>query len=153
MNASMPGEPRQPPAIDDLARAAAADYHAVMDKRLSVLEMRFDTVLPTLATKADIAELRMEQERLRGDIAIAHERLGSNMAAAHEHLASGTALGLERLRTDFNTAQEKLSTDFTTAQAEIRGATTRLDVVARQRCGRNDWGVNATRLRGWLSQL
>lgn len=36
-----------------------------MDRRLIVLETRFDTILPTLATKADLISLKSE---LRADI-------------------------------------------------------------------------------------
>jgi hypothetical protein len=38
----------------------------LVDRRLTILETRFDTILPTLATKADLAELKAE---LKGDIA------------------------------------------------------------------------------------
>jgi hypothetical protein len=31
-----------------------------LDRRLTTLETRFDTILPTLATKADLAELKSE---------------------------------------------------------------------------------------------
>ena len=31
-----------------------------LDRRLTILETRFDTILPTLATKADLAELKAE---------------------------------------------------------------------------------------------
>jgi hypothetical protein len=40
--------------------------------------------------------------------------------------------------------------DYTTAQAENRGSTTRLDLYARQRFGKADFGVNAARLKTWL---
>jgi uncharacterized protein (DUF1499 family) len=43
--------------------------------------------------------------------------------------------------------------DFTTAQAVSQGDKTRLDIVARQRFGRGDMGVNAARLKEWLSRL
>jgi Protein of unknown function (DUF1499) len=43
--------------------------------------------------------------------------------------------------------------DYTTAQAETRGASTRLDMAARQRFGQGDMGVNAARLKLWLGQL
>ena len=36
------------------------DYIRNMDNRLVALEVRFDTLLPTLATKADLAELKAE---------------------------------------------------------------------------------------------
>jgi hypothetical protein len=35
-----------------------------MDNSLTALEARFDTILPTLATKADIAELRGDFHRM-----------------------------------------------------------------------------------------
>jgi hypothetical protein len=44
----------------DLANGDLAAYIRKMDRRLIVLETRFDTILPTLATKADLIELRAE---------------------------------------------------------------------------------------------
>jgi hypothetical protein len=49
----------------DLANSAPASYSRNMDRRLIVLETRFDTILPTLATKADLISLKSE---LRADI-------------------------------------------------------------------------------------
>ncbi|MFN3970614.1 MAG: DUF1499 domain-containing protein [Gemmobacter sp.] len=43
--------------------------------------------------------------------------------------------------------------DYTTAEARDLGDGTRLDVLARLRFGGYDLGVNAARLRGWLSRL
>jgi hypothetical protein len=40
----------------------ADPYH--LDRRLTILETRFDTILPTLATKADLAELKAELKTL-----------------------------------------------------------------------------------------
>lgn len=92
MNAPMPGEPRKPEDTDDVAARTVAEYHASMDKRLSILEMRFDTVLPTLATKADLAELRTEiltaQERLRSDFNVAHEKLRGEILNAMRAIQS-----------------------------------------------------------------
>lgn len=91
MNASMPGEPRKPGDTDDVAAVAVPAYHASTDKRLSILEMRFDTVLPTLATKVDLAELRTEiltaQERLRADVsaAMAGQRVDMATLSAKLH--------------------------------------------------------------------
>ncbi len=36
-----------------------ADYYQI-DRRLTVLETRFDTILPTLATKTDLSDLKAE---------------------------------------------------------------------------------------------
>jgi hypothetical protein len=49
-----------------------------MDKRLIILETRFDTILPMLATKADLAELRAE---MKADLKEA-------MAGVHKWLAA-----------------------------------------------------------------
>ena len=90
MNASMPGEPRTPGNADDVAATSVQAYHANMDKRLAILEMRFDTVLPTLATKADLAEFRTEiltaLERLRSDFNVSHEKLRTELLGAMHDL-------------------------------------------------------------------
>jgi hypothetical protein len=39
-----------------------------MDTRLTALETRFDTILPTLATKADFAELKSEFSDLKTEM-------------------------------------------------------------------------------------
>jgi hypothetical protein len=49
----------------ELANGGSPDYHQSMDRRLIVLETRFDTILPTLVTKADLIGLRAE---LKADI-------------------------------------------------------------------------------------
>jgi Protein of unknown function (DUF1499) len=43
--------------------------------------------------------------------------------------------------------------DYTTAEAKTRQTTTRLDIYARQRFGRKDFGVNAARLTAWLKDF
>jgi hypothetical protein len=52
-------------ADHELANGEAPDYYRKMDRRLIVLETRFDTIVPTLATKADLIGLRAE---LKADI-------------------------------------------------------------------------------------
>jgi hypothetical protein len=44
----------------DIANGDRDDYIRGMDRRLIILETRFDTILPTLATKADLANLKAE---------------------------------------------------------------------------------------------
>lgn len=39
-----------------------------MDSRLTALETRFDTILPTLATKSDLAELRAEVHKMSSEV-------------------------------------------------------------------------------------
>lgn len=112
MNASMPGEPRKPGDADDVAAVAVPAYHASTDKRLSILEMPFDTVLPTLATKVDLAELRTEiltaQERLRGDIAVAHEKLRGEVTAALLGIRVEIATLSDKLHEDMNKLHRRL---------------------------------------------
>lgn len=43
--------------------------------------------------------------------------------------------------------------DYTTAQVTAEDGGTRLDILARSRFGAGDWGVNAARLKAWLSAL
>ena len=43
--------------------------------------------------------------------------------------------------------------DYTTAQAQTRGDQARIEIIARLRFGGSDFGVNAARLRAWLSAL
>jgi hypothetical protein len=52
-------------ATEEHAVAQGPDPY-LLDRRLTILETRFDTILPTLATKADLAELRAE---LKAEIA------------------------------------------------------------------------------------
>ena len=49
----MPTDMNNPPPPRD------SDYYQ-LDRRLTVLETRFDTILPMLATKTDLAELKSE---------------------------------------------------------------------------------------------
>jgi hypothetical protein len=52
MEPSMPSDLNKPTPPD-------GDYYQV-DRRLTILETRFDTILPTLATKADLIELKSQ---------------------------------------------------------------------------------------------
>ena len=46
-----------------------------IEERVTVLETRFDTILPTLATKADIAVVATEITRLEGRMDTMNERM------------------------------------------------------------------------------
>ncbi|MES2016658.1 MAG: hypothetical protein V4484_09190 [Pseudomonadota bacterium] len=65
--------------VPNLAGGGEPPYDREMDRRLTVLETRFDTILPTLATKADVAALRAEVmvgfEQLRADQLKLHNSL------------------------------------------------------------------------------
>ena len=53
-----------------------------LEDRVTILETRFDTVLPTLATKADIAEVKTDMAEIRTDMA----RMQGEMKAMDERL-------------------------------------------------------------------
>lgn len=50
-----------------------------LDRRLTVLETRFDTILPTLATKQDLQELRAEVRQMFAEQRQAFEKLRADM--------------------------------------------------------------------------
>ena len=64
MNAVNSGAPDPDSKRTAGAGGGGPPYDAGLDRRLVVLETRFDTILPTLATKTDLAELRVDFERL-----------------------------------------------------------------------------------------
>jgi hypothetical protein len=53
------------------------------DRRLTIIETRFDTILPTLATKADLAELRAE---IKAELADTRRAIEKDLARAKEDL-------------------------------------------------------------------
>lgn len=64
----------------DLANSDAPDYYRKMDRRLIILETRFDTILPMLATKTDLIELKAElKEELRDLKAEMHKWMTATM--------------------------------------------------------------------------
>ena len=76
-------------------------YYHEMDRRLTVLETRFDTLLPTLATKSDL-------EALRSEVRAGLEKLRGEFRAELEKLRAEFRVELEKLRTD----QLKMHNDF-----------------------------------------
>ncbi|WLI88529.1 hypothetical protein Q4S45_17620 [Massilia sp. R2A-15] len=44
----------------ELANSEPPAYYHKMDRRLIILETRFDVILPTIATKSDLIELRSQ---------------------------------------------------------------------------------------------
>ncbi|NHZ41427.1 hypothetical protein [Massilia aquatica] len=68
MNVVNSGPPDPENKRASVAGGGGPPYDTDMDRRLTVLETRFDTILPTLATKADLAELRLDVERMHVDL-------------------------------------------------------------------------------------
>ncbi len=61
-------QPNSETDAPELANGDPAAYIRKMDRRLIILETRFDTILPTLATKADLIELRAEMRAMNADL-------------------------------------------------------------------------------------
>jgi hypothetical protein len=71
-------------AVPSVAGGGEPPYDKDMDRRLTVLETRFDTILPTLATKYDLealrSDFRTEHEKLRSDFRTEHEKLRADVS-------------------------------------------------------------------------
>ena len=55
-----------------------------LEDRVTILETRLDAVLPTVATKADIAEIKTDMARLEGKVDAMEARLEGKMDAMNE---------------------------------------------------------------------
>jgi hypothetical protein len=83
-----------------------------LEERVTILETRLDTILPTLATKEDIARLEGKMdamnERLGGRIDALGERLGGEIEATNRRLGGKIeALG-ERLGGEIEATNRRL---------------------------------------------
>lgn len=61
--------------------------YPTLEDRVTILETRLDTVLPTLATKADIAEIKTEMARLEGKM----DAIGNRLILQFAGIAIGVA--------------------------------------------------------------
>ena len=57
-----------------------------LEDRMTILETRFDTILPTLATKADIAEIKTDMARMEGKMEAMNERQNGKIDALGNRL-------------------------------------------------------------------
>ncbi len=105
-----------------------------LEERVTILETRFDTILPTLATKEDIAKLegridavderlggRIDavDERLGGRIDAVDERLGGKIDAVEERLGGRIDAGNERLEGKIDAMGYRLLIGFTSVAAAV----------------------------------
>ncbi|MBC5767296.1 DUF1640 domain-containing protein [Ramlibacter albus] len=73
----------------------AANYDADMDHRMTMLEAKWDAILPTLATKSDVAELRTE---LRTEM---QKGFGEVRAEVHKEIG-GMRTEIQEVRTEIH---------------------------------------------------
>jgi hypothetical protein len=85
-------------ASTDVAGGGEPPYDGGMEHRMTALETRFDTILPTLATKADVASLRTEIEGLRLEIKADIDTLRLSTKADIDALRLSTKADIDALR-------------------------------------------------------
>jgi hypothetical protein len=112
-------------AVPSVAGGGEPPYDGDMDKRLTVLETRFDTILPTLATKSDVEALRAEVhvgfEKFCGEFRSENQKLRCEFGGENEKLRSGFGNENEELRGEFRGENEKLRREFRTESEKLRG--------------------------------
>ena len=57
-----------------------------LEERVTILETRLDTILPTLATKEDVADVKADIARLEGKMDAMNERLEGKIEAGNTRL-------------------------------------------------------------------
>lgn len=101
MSAVPSGPPESGKKRVPVAGGGGPPYDGDMDRRLTVLETRFDTILPTLATKADLAELRLDMngqmEKLRLDMNGQMEKLRRDLGEKMDALRVELHLALTNM--------------------------------------------------------
>ena len=101
-----------------------------LEERVTILETRFDAILPTLATKEDIARLEGKidamSERLDGKIDAMSERLDGKIDAMSKRLDGKIDTSNERIDGKFDTVNKRIDAieyrmliKFTSAVAAI----------------------------------
>ncbi len=88
MNAVPNGPPEPGKQAASVAGGAGPPHDFALDRRLTVLETRFDTILPTLATKADLGALRLEVEKIRSELLGKIDEVGSELRGKIDALGS-----------------------------------------------------------------
>lgn len=88
-------------AVPTVAGGGEPPYDKDMDRRLTVLETRFDTILPTLATRTDV-------EALRAEVQAGFEKFCGEFRGENEKLRGEN----EKLRGEFRSENEKLRDDM-----------------------------------------
>jgi roadblock/LC7 domain-containing protein len=64
-----------------VAGGGGPSYHEGMEPRVTALETRLDTILPTLATKADIGDMRADMHKMHGEMRAEMHKMHTEMHA------------------------------------------------------------------------
>ena len=97
-----------------------------LEDRVTILETRLDTVLPTLATKADIAEIKTDMARLEGKMDAMNERQEGKIDAMDARLEGR----IDRLEEKVDTKIDALGNRLIIQFAGIAVAVAALTVAA-----------------------
>lgn len=112
-NEKTPGAPGGPRA---LGRGGVPPPDGGLEKRVAFLEVQFATVLPTLATKKDLADVRMEMAgmhaELHAEIAVVHTEIAGLRGELHTEIA--------QLRDEVHTGIAQLRDEVRTEIAQLR---------------------------------
>jgi hypothetical protein len=103
----------------DVAGGGEPPYYGGMEHRMTALETRLDTILPTLATKADMEGLRAEMEGLRAEMGGLRAEMGGLRVTTKADIEGLRAeIEIAGLRTDAKLAE--LRSDMHKMHADIK---------------------------------
>jgi Mg2+ and Co2+ transporter CorA len=103
-----------------VAGAGGPPYHGDMEPRVTALETRLDTILPTLATKADIADMRADTQKnlaeMRGEMQESHAEMRVEMQQAHAEMRAEMHVEMRKM----NDTLHNMAVEMHKMNAEIK---------------------------------
>ncbi|MES2128676.1 MAG: hypothetical protein V4463_15510 [Pseudomonadota bacterium] len=103
-----------------IGKRSIEDYDTEMETRVSVLEARFDTILPTLATKVDVEQLRREIVESRLEHVKTRDELHVDSAKTREELHSEIAKTRDSTRSEIHALEIKMDARFDAQSAQMQ---------------------------------
>lgn len=95
-----------------VADGGGPSYHEAMEPRVTALETRLDTILPTLATKADIGDMRADMHKMHAEMRGEMHKMHAEMHAELHKMNDG----LYKMNADMH----KMNADMHKMNAEIK---------------------------------
>ncbi|NHZ41051.1 hypothetical protein [Massilia aquatica] len=120
MNAVPNGPPEPGKQGAPLAGGAGPPHDFALDRRLTVLETRFDTIVPILATKADLGALRLEVEKIRSELLGKIDAEGSGLRGKIDALGSGLRGKIDALGCELRGEMSELASDLREEMVMLR---------------------------------